>query len=43
VRNETILVKTDSGEMRRDIYEVRETHRGPIIHYIFNTLGSYNL
>lgn len=35
-------MKTSEG-IRNDIYEVKETHRGPIIHYLFNSLGSYSL
>jgi len=42
IRNETIIVKTPNGP-RMDNYMVRETHRGPIIHYIFSSLGSYSL
>lgn len=40
VREERIRVKTDRGVVE-EVYKVRETHRGPLIHYIIATLGSY--
>lgn len=40
VREERIKVKTDKGVVE-EVYTVKETHRGPLIHYIISSLGSY--
>lgn len=42
IRKEKILVKTSHG-LEQQIYTVRETYRGPLIHYIFSSMGSFKI